>query len=261
MIAPHKYKPSMSWFITNLIATFLLPPLILLLPISLFIFFPARRVARWLGTTSFILLWLASTPFFAEGAMHLIEPKPVDMTEARSTSAIVILGGGTYFHAPEYSGEDTVNEETLVRLRYGARLAHELHLPVLVTGGRPLGNSVAEAQQMRSILEQDFRVPVRWTENASDNTYENARNSYLILQQEHIKRICLVTHASHMMRAATAFRHAGFEVIEAPTGYTTRYHTDLLTFLPRAKSLRVSSLFVHETVGMLWYRTRSLFSH
>ncbi len=250
----------MSWFATNLIATFLLPPLSLLILIAAGYFFRSYRIARGLGITAFILLLLASTPYFSEGAMRLIEPTPVDMTEARSASAIVILGGGTYFHAPEYSGEDTVNEETLARLRYGARLERELHLPVLVTGGRPLGNSVAEALQMRSALEQDFGVPVRWVEAASDNTYENARNSFLILQKEHITRICLVTHASHMMRAASAFRRAGFEVIEAPAGYTTRYHTDLLTFLPRAKSLRQSSIFVHETVGMLWYRARSIFS-
>ena len=250
----------MSWFTTNVIATFLLPPLSLLLPMGLCIFFPGSRIARRLGITAFILLWLASTPYFAEGALHLIEPRPVDMTEASSASAIVILGGGTYFHAPEYDEQDTVNKETLVRLRYGARLERKLHLPVLVTGGKPLGNSVSEAQQMRGILEHDFGVPVRWTENASDNTYENARNSYLILKNENIRRICLVTHASHMMRSAAAFRLAGFDVIEAPTGYTTRYHTDLLTFLPRAKSLFDSARFVHETVGMLWYRARSIFS-
>ena len=250
----------MSWFTTNLTGTTLLPPLSLLILIGSGIFFPNCKTARRLGILAFILLWLASTPFFAEGAMHLIEPKPVDIAEAKSASAIVILGGGTYFHAPEYSDQDTVNKETLVRLRYGARLARELRLPVLVTGGRPLGNSVSEAQQMRSILEQDFNVPVRWTEDNSDNTYENARNTHRILKEIGIKKICLVTHASHMMRAAAAFRQAGFEVIEAPTGYTTRYHTDLLTFLPRAKSLRVSSVFAHETIGMLWYRARSLFS-
>ena len=250
----------MSWFTTNLIATLLLPPLSLLILIGAGIFFPGFRIARRLGITAFILLWLACTPFFAEGALHLIEGQPLNIATAGRASAIVILGGGTYFHAPEYAGEDTVNKEALVRLRYGARLQRQLHLPVLVTGGRPLDNSISEAQQMRIVLAQDFVVPVRWTEDTSDNTYENARNSYRILQKENIRKIYLVTHASHMMRAAAAFRLAGFEVIEAPTGFTTRYHTDLLAFLPRARSLVDSARFVHEAIGMLWYRARSLFS-
>jgi uncharacterized SAM-binding protein YcdF (DUF218 family) len=135
-------------------------------------------------------------------------------------------------------------------------LQRKLHLPVLVSGGKPVGNALSEAQQMRLVLAQDFVVPVRWTEDSSDNTYENAKYSYRILHKAGIDRIYLVTQAWHMMRAASAFRAAGFAVIEAPTGFTTRYHTGLLDFLPRADALQDSSLFVHEAVGMLWYKAK-----
>lgn len=113
---------------------------------------------------------------------------------------------------------------------------------------------------MRMSLQQDFHVPVRWTEDKSDNTFENARDSLLILGQAEIHKIYLVTHAWHMPRAAAAFRHAGFEVVEAPTAFTTRYRTDLLTFLPRAEALDDSKIFIHEVIGLLWYRVKSLFS-
>jgi uncharacterized SAM-binding protein YcdF (DUF218 family) len=194
----------------------------------------------------------------AEGALHLIEAQTTPLKQAVPTAhAIVILGGGSYFHAPEYSGQDTISEATLTRLRYGARLQREFKLPILVTGGKPLGNSSSEAQQMKLALEQDFNVPVRWTEDASDNTFENARNSYQALQEIGIKKIYLVTHAWHMMRSAAAFRQAGFEVIEAPTAFTTRYQTDLLAFVPRAEALRDSKIFVHEVIGLLWYQAKS----
>ncbi|HUV99147.1 MAG TPA: YdcF family protein [Gallionella sp.] len=215
---------------------------------------------------AFLLLCISSTPYFAQGALHLLEaqttPLNIDHPNSRpqAADAIVILGGGTYFHAPEYSGQDTVSDATLVRLRYGAKLQRETGKPILVTGGKPLGNSVSEAQQMRMSLEQDFGVPVRWTEGASDNTFENAQNSFRILQQAGIRRIYLVTHAWHMPRAAAVFRSAGFEVIEAPTAFTTRYQIDLLTFLPRAESLRDSKIFVHEIIGLLWYRLKLVFS-
>jgi uncharacterized SAM-binding protein YcdF (DUF218 family) len=170
--------------------------------------------------------------------------------------AIVILGSGTYFHAPEYAGQDTVNGLTLQRLRYGAKLQRETGKPVLVTGGKLFGNSVSEAQQMRSSLEQDFRVAVRWTEDASDNTFDNARHSFQILQKAGIKKIYLITHAWHMPRSAGVFRHAGFEVAEAPTAFTTRHRVDMMAFLPRAESLRDSKIFVHEIFGLLWYRVK-----
>ena len=253
----------MSWFATNFIAAFLLPPLSLLLVLGLAIFLnyrqpkPGRRpkLGKPLLLAAFSLLWIASTPYFAEGAMHLLESHTTALDNRHlSADAIVILGGGTYFLAPEYAGRDTVNETTLARLRYGARLQRETGKPVLVTGGKPQGNSVAEAQLMRASLEQDFQIPVRWTEEASDNTLENARFSFQALHEDGIKKIYLVTHAWHMPRSAETFRRAGFEVVEAPIAFTTRYQTDLLAFLPRAEALHDSKIFVHEIIGLLWYR-------
>jgi uncharacterized SAM-binding protein YcdF (DUF218 family) len=249
----------MSWFITNFLASFLLPPLSLLLVLALGILLLYRRsrLAKPLILAGFGLLWIASTPYFADGALHLLETQttPIDI-RSQNADAIVILGGGTYSRAPEYAGQDTIGDATLVRLRYGAKLQRETGKPILVTGGKPLGNSTSEAQQMRIALEQDFRVPVRWTEDESDNTFENAHHSFRILQQAGIRKIYLVTHAWHMPRSAEAFRRAGFEVVEAPTAFTTRYQTDLLTFLPQARSLHDSKIFVHEVIGLLWYRVK-----
>jgi uncharacterized SAM-binding protein YcdF (DUF218 family) len=249
----------MSWFITNFIASFLLPPLslLILLALGIILLYRRHKLAKPLILTASGLLWIASTPYFAEGALHLLEAQtsPLDF-RSQDADAIVILGGGTYFRAPEYAGKDTIGEATLVRLRYGAKLQRETGKPILVTGGKPLGNSASEAQQMRNSMEQDFRVPVRWTEDESDNTFENAHHSFRILQQAGIRKIYLVTHAWHMPRSAEVFRRAGFEVVEAPTAFTTRYQTDLLTFLPQAASLRDSKIFVHEIIGMLWYRVK-----
>ncbi|OGS75315.1 MAG: hypothetical protein A2Z94_03285 [Gallionellales bacterium GWA2_55_18] len=255
----------MSWFITNLIAAFLLPPLSLLLMLALGIFLLYRRRNRFakpLLIVAFGLLWIASTPYFAGSALQLLEARTAALGSQHQTAdAIVILGGGTYYHAPEYAGVDTISEATLVRLRYGAKLQRETGKPVLVTGGKPLGNSISEAQQMRSSLEQDFHVPVRWVEDVSDNTFENARYSFQTLQKADIKKIYLITHAWHMPRSAEVFRRAGFEVVEAPTAFNTRYQVDLLAFLPNAGALHNSKIFVHEIIGLLWYRVRLAISN
>jgi len=194
----------MSWLITNLIAAFLLPPLslFLILALGIFLLYRRHKLAKPLIFIAFSLLWIVSTPYFAESALHWLEARTVALgsqqPKSQTADAIVILGGGTYFHAPEYAGGDTVSDATLVRLRYGAKLQRETGKPVLVTGGKPLGNSISEAQQMRASLEQDFQVPVRWIEDASDNTFDNARYSFHTLQKAGIKKIYLITHAWHM---------------------------------------------------------------
>jgi uncharacterized SAM-binding protein YcdF (DUF218 family) len=249
----------MSWFFTNLIAALLLPPLnLLLISLSgLFIWHKHPRVARTLLTASFILLWLLSTPYIADSLLQQLEnPSFATITSDQPADAIVVLSGGSYFRAPEYRN-DTVSSTSLQRLRYAAKLYRDFKKPILLSGGTPQGNSVSEAQQMKQVLEQEFNIPVQWLEEKSDNTLESSRFSYQLLHQSGIKRIYLVTHAWHMPRSANAFQAAGFDVIPAPTVYTTRYKNDLIDFLPSANALQHSQIFLHEIIGIVWYRLKS----
>lgn len=250
----------MSWFFTNLISAFLLPPLNLLLIAlaGLFLVRSRPRLGYAFIVGSLALLWLCATPYVAGSALGMLEGKAEAVNpKSQPADAIVVLGGGTYFNAPEYGGIDTVGGASLVRLRYAAKLQRETGKPVLLTGGRPLGNDTSEALQMKSVLEKEFNVPVQWTEDASDNTLENARYSYKVLQKAGIKRIYLVTHAWHMPRSVMAFQAAGFDVTPAPTAFSTRYQAGLLSLIPNAESLNDSRIFMHELIGLLWYRLKS----
>ncbi|MDX8398918.1 MAG: YdcF family protein [Gallionellaceae bacterium] len=249
----------MSWFFTNLISAFLLPPLnLLILAVAGLLLWNKRpRFARIALTTSITLLWLLSTPYFAHILLHSLmdETYAVD-TRSTPANAIVVLGGGAYLNAPEYGG-DTVNSASLLRLRYGAKLHRETGKPILITGGKPLGNATSEAELMKQVLEQEFNIPVRWTEDSSNNTLENARLSYPILKAEGISRIYLVTHAWHMPRSILAFQSAGFTVVPAPTNLPSNAKTSLLAFIPSASGLHMSRTFMHEEIGKLWYRLKS----
>jgi len=250
----------MSWFLTNLLSRFLLPPLSFLLLglVGLALAGKHPRSGKILVCASLLMMWLASTPYVAEGAMHWLEGTPVALdTRKQPAEAIVVLGCGLYHHAPEFNGESTISQCALERLRYAARLHRQTGLPILVTGGSPEGDYVSEGVRMKDALEQDFTVPVRWVEGESDNTRENAYFSRTILQQEGIARIYLVTHAWHMPRSEEIFRKAGFEVVPAPMSYTTRLETNLLTFLPNGEAAYRSWLCAHESIGILWYRVKS----
>lgn len=249
----------MSWLVTNLVASVFLPPLnLLVLGVSgLLLWYRRPAVARCLVAASLALLWLLSTPYVSAHLLRLLEGAPGALdVNANPAEAIVVLGGGSRLEAPEY-GTDTVGGATLVRLRYAARLQHATGLPVLVSGGKPQGNQLSEAQQMKATLEHEFSIPVKWTEDESNNTFENARFSHRILAPLGVRRIYLVTHAWHMPRAARAFEAAGFEVIPAPTAYGATGRGGALDFVPNAGALQASGQFMHEVIGLLWYRVKT----
>lgn len=248
----------MEWLITNAIAALLMPPgnLLLLAAIGALVALRRPRLGRALVALSLLALWVLSTPYVADALVKSLEPAPGDPLADRSGQAIVVLGGGSYFSAPEYAGQDTVSSHTLVRLRYAAHLYRALKKPVLVTGGAPLGNASSEAEQMKQVLQQEFQVPVQWSEQGSNNTLENARLSHRLLNASGVRRVYLVTHAWHMPRARLAFERAGFQVIPAPTGYTTSLEVIALDFLPGAAALVRNSIFFHEVIGYGWYHLR-----
>ena len=216
-------------------------------------------IGKILVISGFVLLIAASLPIVSNNLLTLLEQTPplsaAKLTEQR-VEAIVILGGGRYADAPEFDGRDTVSRHTLERLRYGARLQRLSQLPVLVTGGNPYGRPVSEAELMRRVLENEFKVPVKWVESASTNTWENARYSQIHLKRAGINRIALVTHAWHMPRSVSAFEEQGFDVIPAPTAYSTRARPLLLQFIPDAGALEDSRKALHELLGRLWYSVR-----
>ena len=108
---------------------------------------------------------------------------------------------------------------------------------------------------MKRALEDDFRVPVRWVEDRSLDTRDNARMSAAILRQADVRTVVLVTHAAHMRRSVEAFEAAGLAVIPAPTGFFRRGPADdPLPRLPNMNSTYAGTYAIHEWLGLLAYR-------
>jgi len=238
----------------NLLGTLLLPPangLLLLLVAALF---RRRRWAFGLALVGGALLFLQSLPIVANNLVATLEARAGGVfVTAQGARAIVVLGSGLRREAPEYGG-DTVNERSLVRLRYGAALARRLQLPVLIAGGVPPQASRSEADVMAAIAEKEFGVAVRWKETESRDTADNARMSAQILGPAGIRRVVLVTQAFHMPRARQLFAAAGLEVIPAPTDFKGPGDGPLAVsdFLPQARAMQTSYYALHEWLGLAW---------
>jgi uncharacterized SAM-binding protein YcdF (DUF218 family) len=183
---------------------------------------------------------------------------PIDLSRlsqlaSDSSVAIVILSAGRRTDAPEFGGE-TVDALSLERVRYGAYVARQTHLPILVSGG--LG-AISLAELMTKALQTDYAISPRWEEKQSRNTAENAIFSSAILRQSAVRRIILVTHAWHMKRAVAAFMGNGMAVTPAPTAFYSPPADGFWTAVtPSLSILRMSGYGMHETLGIIWYRLR-----
>ncbi len=233
----------------------ILPPTSLFLLILLGLLMMRAKSRRWqdggylLAILSVVSLLLLNTPMVSRALVAPLEPYlPITAAQLRQVQAIVILGGGTYYGAPEYGG-DTVGGATLERIRYGAYLARQTRLPVLITGGAPYGGH-PEAELMAEVLKTEFNVKVSWVEGASRDTAENAAFSAPLLRADGVKRIALLSHGLHLPRAIPLFEKEGFEVVPAPTGFSTKPPALLANLLPGG--LGRSSAALHEYLGMLF---------
>ncbi len=178
---------------------------------------------------------------------------------ATQAEAIVVLAGGRREAAAEYGGVDVPNHFSLQRARYGAYLQSQTGLPLLIAGGKVTpAAQTAEAELIRRVLENEWQVPVRWLEQTSRTTFDNAREVTRLLQKYGIERFALVTHAWHLPRARYAFRRFGMEPLAAPLELPAA-NSDGLTWqdwLPSARSQQAVSLKLHEWLGLQWYRLR-----
>ena len=245
---------------TAVVSAALLPPLslLILLAVGLTLFRRRPRLALSMILLATTALFALSTPWVGGLLQKSLEiSQPVDAEALQSAHAIVILGGGRRVEAAEYGG-DTLNGISLERLRYAAFLHRASGLPILVTGGKPGGGTMGEGRIMQRILQNEYGISPKWIEEVSLNTRENARLSAPLLKQAGVQRIVLITHAWHLRRAVPEFESHGLSVIPAGIQFSRTRVDSILDLLPTPAGLRDSSFALHEWLGILWYKLRSI---
>jgi len=241
------------------LSSLLLPPtsLVALAIIGAFAMKRRRALGLVLVVASQLLLLALSMPVVANSLVGSLEPPPVSIGELKGAQAIVVLGGGRNLGSPEWGGE-TVNEYTLRRARYGAKLARETALPVYVSGGKPTGGQLAEGTLLRELIAREFNQPVKWVDAAAATTREQALIAAQDLKPHQINRVVLVTDAVHMPRAKRAFELAGLAVVAASTGYTAQRPFASYQLIPNPTALRESHIALREWISQLHHHVLAL---
>ena len=253
-----------SW--KPLLSALVLPPipLFVLLLVGARLMLARRGLGWFLILLSVGLLWLSSCSGFAHALTQFaLRPPPalsasrIDELKAdvraKKPMAIVVLGSGIEPLAPEY-GVSSLRANSLERLRYGLWLSHETGIPVAFSGGVGWGQlgATPEAQVAARIAAQEFGRPIRWIEDQSRDTRENAARSVGMLKQAGIDHVLLVTHGWHMPRSRRAFEQVAaseMRIEPAPLGLASHSSEPSLTWLPSAQGTVEVNRVLHELLG------------
>ncbi len=187
----------------------------------------------------------------------------VKLIELPQCDAVVVLGGGA---------EASRNDVGGVRLtKAGDRILAGMELmrwglaPALVIGG---GTSrVDDVEKIESDLIRarigDWKPPMTWaivSLGGAADTHDEALRLVPLAKERGWKKILLVTSATHMKRAASVYRAAGFEVVPAPCNFIVAGNAAQPSFfrigVPSWVGFERFSIWLHEVVGWKIYSRR-----
>jgi len=253
-----------SW--KPILTALLLPPvpLLLLTLIGARLILPRRGLGWFVILLSVALIWLSACTGSARLLMQFALHPPAVLSadriqalkaeaQAKRPIAIVVLGGGMEALAPEY-GVSSLRSASLERLRYGVWLGRETGLPVAFSGGVGWAQLDAkpEAQIAAQIAASEFGRPLKWIEDNSRDTHENAARTIALLKPQGIRQIVLVTHGYHMPRALRNFEEAASSDIRieaAPMGMARRGDLPALNWMPTTDGFQDVRNILRELIG------------
>jgi uncharacterized SAM-binding protein YcdF (DUF218 family) len=256
-----------SW--KPLLSALLLPPVPFLLAILVGArVILARRAVGWsIVLASTVVMWLTTTVGFARAVERSVLHVPPPLGAARIAElraeaknrggmAVVVLGAGVEPLAPEY-GLGMLTPTSLERLVFGAWLSRETGAPLGFSGGTGWAQrqGASEAEIAARIASRDLGRPLKWIEDESRDTHENAARTVPLLQRAGIGHILLVTHGWHLPRAQHAFDEIGpshgIRIEAAPMGLGSGAEGRVLDWMPTTLGMTRSRQAVREAFARL----------
>jgi uncharacterized SAM-binding protein YcdF (DUF218 family) len=215
------------------------------------------------------ILGLGSTSLVANGLAKSLEWRYLPPKNIPAADAIVVLGGGT--EANLYPRSSVEVNGAGDRVLYAAQLYKEGKAAHILLSGGEISwlndTSSTPAQEMAIILKNmGVREDALWLDTQSQNTYENAYYSAMMLKERNIHKVLLITSAMHMPRAVALFEKQGIGVIPVPVDYSITQSDQsendrdwlgqLLGFLPSAGNLASTTNALKEYIGIFTYWLR-----
>jgi uncharacterized SAM-binding protein YcdF (DUF218 family) len=230
-----------------------------LLLLALLLSFLRPWVSRLCLLLALAALWGLAVPLGARLLVAPLETRyPVPPTAVQADAAVVLAGTvdlalSTAERIELYDRPERIIEGAQLVLSGRARW-------LLISGGSgdPLRPEAREAEYLATLARR-LGVPSGkiLLQGDSRTTAEDAQRTAEILKRRGIQSFFLVTSAYHLPRAVGCFRKLGLEPIPYPVDFrvtpVTATHNPVV---PTAARLTLSTLAVHEYLGLAWYWAR-----
>jgi len=250
------------FFVLSKILSYFIFPLTLIC-VGLFAFWLlSRKRSRplWgLFWLAYGLLWLCSTPFFADLLLWPLEGPYENIPPPQKADIILVLGGMLDLSRSQPGRLEFLDSAD--RFVQALHLARQFPDALLVFSGGT-GDLFHQEKKEALLLQAEAQaqgIPAERIrlEAQSRNTYENAQETKHLLQRFGGQHVVVVTSAFHMRRALGCLRKAGVSAWPYPVDF--RSHPQQRSFwdyIPSAFALPATTLAVREYVGLLMYRLK-----
>jgi uncharacterized SAM-binding protein YcdF (DUF218 family) len=255
----------MDWILAvyRLVAALLRPYTLffLLTGLALAYLWCSRRESRrrlLLAVVPFGFLTATSLPVVGQLALGTLEWRyPPRVQRPADAEAIVVLSGSVVVRDPVRARAE-LGANSMYRCLRAAEVYHlGPPIPVLATGGKadPSAPVPACADLMADFLRrQGVRDADLIVEARSRSTYENAIETRKLLDMRRLRRVVLVTDATHMPRSVLCFRKQGVEVTPWPCNQrATGLNPSLALVLPSPGAAQACMDAAYEWLGLAWY--------
>jgi uncharacterized SAM-binding protein YcdF (DUF218 family) len=249
------------FFILSKVLTVFVFPLPLLFITTAFFFFKLKKNSLKLIA---FLIWgfflFLSTNYGSDMLLRPLEESNrfIPPEDCPNADAIVVLGGMTN---PLSAGSEKMEFlGTVERILSAEDLLRLEKAPILLISGG--SGELVKGQPEADLLKDWIQKRITFkglvlSESESRNTRENALYSSVILKQNNVKKIILITSAFHMKRSLISFSDLPFEIIPYPVDFnTTRTSSDPFSYVPAPMALYLSTVAIKEYIGIIAYEIR-----
>lgn len=252
-----------DFFVLSKVVPLLLFPLPLVLVAIFALSWAMKRgVARWLVRIAVAMLWLCSTPWFADSLSQAWEAPRIATDKLPAVSDVAVVLGG--LSDPKISTPDHLEfNRAAERITEAVALWKQGRVKALLitSGSGDLYDPSAVEAPGLAAWARSMGVPAEavLTESASRNTFENADKSLALAQTKGFHTFVLVTSAVHMPRSAAIFRKAGYasqgrSLALWPVDTQRNRVPFPFNAVPDPNSLTTVQAVIREAVGYLVYQ-------
>ncbi len=257
--------PDFTFFLKKILLYLFYPTSLIfffLFIVSIYVVLGKRRGRRrFLLFVAILVYYFSSTPFLPYLLLKHLESKYTipSSEKIKETNYIVVLTARVY-HQPDLSLEERFNRESYIRLIKAIELKKKYpDKKILIVGGNFKDKKHFGATYYKKLAEK-LGIEVQ----AIDEPFDTITSARVLKKYipDPKQPILLLTSAYHLERSVLLFKKEGFKPIPYPTNYDYKIckpEFSIWDFFPDPTYLEMTTLAVHEYLGLTFYKIKFLF--